>query len=104
MQGQDLHHSPLLDLRLDIIDGVRRFDLNRDGLAGECLDEDLCAAAQQDYGMEPHTCTQHGAVYGDLSPSVYGYGDAIYGVGCIIFEGIRMELPSLQKSGCDHAL
>lgn len=63
MQGQDLHHSPLLDLHLDIVDGVRGFNPNREGLAGECLDEDLCTAAQQDYGMEPHTCTQHGAVY-----------------------------------------
>lgn len=29
------------------------------------------------------------AVYGDHSPSVYGYGDTVYGVGRIIFEGIR---------------
>ena len=31
----------VLDLGLDVLDGVVGLDLKRDGLAGQCLDEDL---------------------------------------------------------------
>ena len=34
----------VLDLGLDVLDGIRGFDLERDGLASERLDEDLHAA------------------------------------------------------------
>ena len=36
----------VLDLGLDVINGVRRFDLEGDRLAGESLDEDLHAATE----------------------------------------------------------
>jgi hypothetical protein len=36
----------VLNLRLDVIDGVRRFDLESNGLAGEGLNEDLHTTAQ----------------------------------------------------------
>ena len=41
-----LYPDPLLvlDLSLDVLDGVRALDLEGDGLAGEGLDEDLHAA------------------------------------------------------------
>jgi hypothetical protein len=42
----------VLDLRLDIIDGVRRFDLEGDGLPGEGLDEDLHTATETEDEME----------------------------------------------------
>ena len=32
----------VLDLQLDVVDGVRRLDVERDRLAREGLDEDLC--------------------------------------------------------------
>lgn len=37
------YYSPLLvlDLRLDVVDGVARLDLKRDGLTSKRLDEDL---------------------------------------------------------------
>jgi hypothetical protein len=42
-------NTPLvLDLRLDIIDGVRRFDLESDGLAGQRLHENLHTTAKVD--------------------------------------------------------
>src|ERR1700722_4679214 len=37
--------STHLDLLLDVLDGVRRLDVQSDGLAGQGLDEDLHAAA-----------------------------------------------------------
>ena len=41
----------VLDLRLDIVDGIRRLDLKGDGLAGESLDENLHATTQaEDWG------------------------------------------------------
>merc|ERR1711918_138604 len=42
----------VLDLRLDVVDRVRRLDLKRDGLASERLDEDLHAAAQAKHQVE----------------------------------------------------
>lgn len=36
----------VLDLRLNIVDGIRRFDLQGDGLAGEGLDKDLHTATK----------------------------------------------------------
>ena len=40
----------VLDLGLDIVDGVRRLDLKGDGLAREGLDEDLHTATEtEDY-------------------------------------------------------
>lgn len=33
----------VLDLRLDVIDGVRGFDLKGDGLSSKCLHKDLHA-------------------------------------------------------------
>jgi len=39
----------VLDLGLDIFDGVAWFDLQSDGLAGEGLDEDLHATSQTKY-------------------------------------------------------
>ena len=42
----------VLDLRLDIVDGVRRLDLKGDGLAREGLNEDLHAAAQTEHEVE----------------------------------------------------
>merc|ERR1712100_212646 len=35
----------VLDLGLDVLDGVRALDLQRDGLPRQCLDEDLHPAA-----------------------------------------------------------
>ena len=42
----------VLDLRLDIVDGVGRLDLKSDGLAGEGLDEDLHTTAKTEDEME----------------------------------------------------
>ena len=42
----------VLDLRLDIVDGVRRLDLEGDRLAGEGLDEDLHSTAETEDEME----------------------------------------------------
>jgi hypothetical protein len=36
----------VLDLGLDVVDGVRRFHLEGDGLAGQCLDKDLHATTE----------------------------------------------------------
>ena len=35
----------VLDLGLDVVDGVRRLDIERDGLAGQSLDENLCGGS-----------------------------------------------------------
>jgi len=42
----------VLDLGLDVLDGVRRLDLQSDGLAGQGLDKDLHASAQPQDEME----------------------------------------------------
>merc|ERR1711950_3177 len=42
----------VLDLGLDVLDGVRGLDLEGDGLAGEGLDEDLHASSQSEHKME----------------------------------------------------
>merc|ERR1712026_183356 len=42
----------VLDLSLDVLDGVRGLDLEGDGLAGEGLDEDLHASSQSEHKME----------------------------------------------------
>ena len=36
----------VLDLRLNIVDGVRRLDFQSDRLSGECLNEDLHTATE----------------------------------------------------------
>ena len=42
----------VLNLGLDIVDRVRRLNLKSNGLAGECLDEDLHATTQTEDEME----------------------------------------------------
>merc|ERR1712151_1356426 len=42
----------VLDLRLHVVDRVRRLDLERDGLARERLDEDLHAATEAQHQVE----------------------------------------------------
>ena len=42
----------VLNLRLDVVDGVAALDLERDGLAGEGLDENLHATAEAEDEME----------------------------------------------------
>jgi len=42
----------VLDLRLDIVNSIRGLDLKGDGLARECLDEDLHAASKAQDEME----------------------------------------------------
>merc|ERR1711896_124897 len=42
----------VLDLGLDVLNGVRGFDLKGDGLTGEGLDEDLHASSQSEHKME----------------------------------------------------
>ena len=42
----------VLDLGFDVVDGVRRLDLERDRLARQRLDEDLHAAAQTEHQVE----------------------------------------------------
>ena len=42
----------VLNLGLDVVNGVRRLDLKGDGLAGEGLDEDLHATAEAEHQVE----------------------------------------------------
>merc|ERR1740116_288470 len=42
----------VLDLGLDVLNGVGRFDLKGDGLAGEGLNEDLHTSPQSEHKME----------------------------------------------------
>merc|ERR1712217_639318 len=42
----------VLDLGLDILNGVRRLHLQGDGLPGQCLDEDLHTSSQPQHKME----------------------------------------------------
>ena len=42
----------VLDLGLDILNGVRRLHLQGDGLPGQCLDEDLHTSSQSQDKME----------------------------------------------------
>ena len=42
----------VLDLGLDVVDGVGRLDLEGDGLAGESLDEDLHTTAEAEHKVE----------------------------------------------------
>merc|ERR1712020_266804 len=42
----------VLDLSLDVLNGVRRFDLESDGLASQGLDEDLHASPESEHKME----------------------------------------------------
>ena len=43
---------PVPHLLLDILDGVARLDIKSDGLAGQCLDEDLHAATKAQHEMQ----------------------------------------------------
>ena len=42
----------ILDLRLDVIDGIGRFDFEGDGLAGKSLNEDLHTTTEAENEME----------------------------------------------------
>merc|ERR1739838_962353 len=42
----------VLDLGLDVLNGIGRFDLKGDGLAGESFDEDLHTSPQSEHKME----------------------------------------------------
>ena len=42
----------VLDLGLDVIDGVRRFNFQSDGLSRQCLDKNLHATTEAQYKME----------------------------------------------------
>merc|ERR1712018_806490 len=42
----------VLDLGLDILNGVRWFNLKGDGLASQCLDEDLHTSSQSENQMQ----------------------------------------------------
>merc|ERR1712209_163240 len=42
----------VLDLGLDILNGVRRLNLQSDGLPGQCLDKDLHTSSQSQDKME----------------------------------------------------
>ena len=42
----------VLDLGLDVVNGVRRLNIEGDGLASQCLDEDLHATAESENEME----------------------------------------------------
>jgi hypothetical protein len=42
----------VLNLRLHVVDGVRRLDLQGDGLSSQCLDENLHATAEAKHEME----------------------------------------------------
>ena len=42
----------VLDLSLDVVDGVRSFDIESDGLAGEGLDEDLHTTSKSEDQVE----------------------------------------------------
>ena len=42
----------VLDLRLDIVNGIRRLDLKRDGLAGESLHKNLHATAEAEHEVQ----------------------------------------------------
>jgi hypothetical protein len=42
----------VLDLGLDVVDGVGRLDLKSNGLAGECLDKDLHTTTQTEDKVE----------------------------------------------------
>merc|ERR1711929_64914 len=42
----------VLDLGLDVLDGIRGFDLEGDGLASQGLDEDLHASPEPEHKME----------------------------------------------------
>jgi hypothetical protein len=44
--------SLILNLRLHIVDGVRRLNLQSDGLSSECLNEDLCSSTKTKDEME----------------------------------------------------
>jgi len=41
----------ILNLRLDVVDGIRWLDIKGDGLAGECLYEDLRELARIGYNI-----------------------------------------------------
>ena len=58
----------VLDLSLDVVDGVGRLNLEGDGLAGESLDEDLHTTAETEDEMES----------GLLLDVVVGEGSAVF--------------------------
>jgi hypothetical protein len=47
-----MHTFLVLNLRLDVVDGVAGLDLKRDGLACQRLDEDLHATTQAQHKMQ----------------------------------------------------
>merc|ERR1712112_734627 len=89
----------ILDLGLDILNGVRRFNLKSDGLASQGLDEDLHAASQSENKMESafflDVVVGEGSSIFQLLTSkdqpllVWGNSFLILDLGLDVFNGIR---------------
>ena len=107
----------VLDLGLDVLDGVRRLDVEGDGLAGEGLDEDLHAAAQAQHQVERRLLLDvvvgQGAAVLELlageDQALLVGGDAllVLDLGLDVLDGVRglhLEGDGLARQGLDEDL
>merc|ERR1712228_482983 len=107
----------VLDLGLDVLNGVRGFDLEGDGLPGEGLDEDLHASPESEHEMEGALLLD--VVVGesssvlellaseDQSLLIWGNSFLILNLGLHVLNGVRwldLEGDGLPGEGLDEDL
>merc|ERR1711874_119770 len=107
----------VLDLSLDVLDGVGRFDLEGDGLASQGLDEDLHASPESENQMESTLLLD--VVVGESSSvlqllaskdqSLLIWGDSllVLDLGLDVLDGVRrfdLEGDGLASQGLDEDL
>merc|ERR1711950_8794 len=107
----------ILDLCLDVLNGVRGLDLEGDGLASQCLDEDLHASPESEHKMEGALLLD--VVVGesssilqllaseDQSLLIWGNAFLILNLGLHVLNGVRgldLEGDGLPGEGLDEDL
>merc|ERR1719382_946352 len=107
----------VLDLGLDVLDGVRGLDLEGDGLTGEGLDEDLHASSQSEHKMEGalllDVVVGEGSSVLQLLASedqpllIWGDSFLVLDLGLDVLDGVRgldLEGDGLASQGLDEDL
>merc|ERR1712121_621127 len=107
----------ILDLGLDVLNGVRRLDLESDGLASQGLDEDLHSSSQSEHKMESTflldvVVREGSSIFKLLSSedqSLLVWGDSflVLDLGLHILNGIRrlnLKSDGLASQGLDEDL
>ena len=79
----------VLDLGIDVLDRVRSFDLQRDGLAGQRLDEDLHPVPQPQHQVEGRLLWYDFSIYRQNTFLCVFWMQSDSGCHCLLLENVR---------------